>query len=371
MKSEFVYKCKGSVVMWVLRYKLCDAFIIWMLAQKFDRETHRKATGYIEKNSFLKSVGINTNLKKRTQKRWLSRAVEYGFLDNCNDCNFLVRSHRKLVNIALNHISRECENDEFSIPPEVYIKSDREFTRKIDGWVDPNSLLKTKALLYGIVAIQGNNLSRGRENHSRLISMNRRTVQRLSKLADLIEVNRYMLININKLLVRPLCSPRDAIDFVVEIVKKLSKSSRHPFLRRHLNKKPFLAIQLPKHYFSRHDLKEVPATREAIGWVYSGTGCGGRCSVTIARQELPGWNANRFFSSKDLLGGLENLINLHAKRVDEILAADECRLQILNNTGAEDIKPVLFAKPFIWCPAFDAAPYRWKQKSELVRVSSL
>lgn len=365
MQSQ--YKCKGSVVMWILRYRIWDAFTIWMLAQQFDRKTHKKSTGYIEKLPFFNHIAKYIHKQKRTRERWVSRAAEYGFLDNCNDKNFLICSHRKLVQIALDCITRDYENDESKIPPEVYIKGDREFTRKIDGWIDASDLSKTRALLYGIVAIQGNNLSRGRENHSRLINMDRRTVQRLSKSADLVGIDRYMIIDISKLLIKPICSPRESIDSLIRIVKKSNNFSRHPFLRRHILKKPFLAIQLSKHYFSKHDLKEVPATREAIRWFQSGTGCGGRCSVTIARQELPGWNTNKFVLSKDPLGGSENIITLHAKRVDDVLAADECRLQILDSTGAEDIRPVLFANPYIWYSALDAAPCELKrEKSELI-----
>jgi hypothetical protein len=272
-----------------------------------------------------------------------------------------------MVSVAMEHLRRGYQEDPSQIPPEVYLKGDREYTRKLNGWIDTKDMEKTKSLLYGVVAIQGNTISRGRENHGRLINMDRRTIQRLSKRADLVEIQRFLMVDAVRLMVRPACAPREIIDTIISAEMRYKHSPNRHFVRkRRIKSKTFLAIQLPNHYFSKHDIKEVPATREAIGWFRSGTSVRACChDMTRTRIALPGWPSDGIFSDSRTMGADENLVKLHAKRLDDILSVDELRDYVLTRTGAEDIRPALFTRPFIWYPASSAAPYEKTKSTKL------
>ncbi len=350
----YLYKNKASVIQWVLHNDLSDAFVVWMLAQDFDRRHHPKPTGRISSPFFLSWLATAMDVQERTAEKRLEKAIEHGFIDRSNNSKYLITSHRKMVYVALDDQQRRFE-DGNPIRPEDFASNDIEWTRELKDWIDRHSIPNTRALLSGRKMIQDGMLCRGRTRQGNLVDKSRRTMIRWSKKADIETVDRYILFDSFKMLVDASCSPQEAIDAFVKAERKYQKLGYCPTGKQRLHKKhifslckPFLVIQIANSFYSNSDIKEVAAIREVRSWK--------RKAKTNARSRDSGqdsytmWKDGQFIGSKQL--GVDNIpqraVDTACGYISKILEIAECRDIILTLTGAIDIRPVSAASPRAW-----------------------
>lgn len=359
---EQPYKCKGSVVMWVLAHGLEDAFTVWMLCQKRDREYHNGIpSGYIDDPGILKYLAHSFKSSREKARKALGVALRYGFLTPADRPGaYYICSQRKLVFRAMDDQKKRCEEDNSLIPPKVYLKGDVEFTRKFENWVCPTDMTKTKALLYGVMAVQGSPICRGRDNHGRLIEHHRRTVQRYSKNAGIQEQERYLLFDVMRMLIDPACSIKDAVKAFQEAEFIYRKMGHAPIGRQLFHRKTvelatsdlktFLTVQLPNAYSSKLNLNTAPS-RQGSAWLNSesgGTGCQ-NTHVDSHRALVSGLlrgETNKKGSVPDVVP--DRVMAHYISQLSDILEVDECRDVILRKTGARGLRSIRSSRPQAW-----------------------
>ena len=362
-----IYKCTGSVVLWTLYNRLSRGFTVWMLAQKFDRKIHKKPTGYIKEPFFFDWLRTQMGATKRTSKKRLEEAIQAGFLSECGDNKYLVRSYRKMIEIAMDDQKKKFEENKnnSAIPsPELFLKGDRKFTRDFINWVDPKDNNRTIDLLTGVASVQNSVNFRGKLNQSRLIGCHRNTVQRRNKRNNTKESDRFIMISVFQLLEKPDCSIAEAIDAFqgAEKVYRRGKNylrGRQFLHKRTINGRSYLAIQIPSVCSSDLDVMETPSIRESASWLHLKAGGRGHRTVSLSlddsssdgRKRLPllvEW-PHRFERSKEMGRNVPNhVLNNYLSGLKKILSDNDCRDHILEKTGAFGLKSIETCETFVY-----------------------
>jgi len=357
------YKCAGSIIYWALANKLHDAFMVWMLAQKYDRTKHRgKTTGRITSIYFIDWLSKNMSVDKKTAKKRLQRALRYGFLDYLST-GYTITSHRRMVEVAMDDQYRRHSDDQ-GVNPVVLLDADREFTRPFNGWVMPTSMYTTKALMSGRLMQQGTILARGRERQGNLAGCSSRTMIRRTEDADVVVQPRYIRLDPNKMLVEATCTTTDAIDaFTAAEDMYRSKGGQLPGCK-FLHKKYIssahrtcLVIQIANAYCSKSDVKEVPAKHKRHSWIRKSSDPHPRRPIEKAGdslRQLPNsyttWKTGAFVKSVDW-GDIhvpENVLQSMMRYLQDITHDPDCAELIMLKTGATAIKSVYMAEPRGW-----------------------
>jgi hypothetical protein len=347
-----------------------------MLAQQFDRKRNKKATGYIRDAFFLDFITDRMLIQKRTSKKRLEEALQYGFLERCGK-KFLIRSYRSMVKIAMDHHQEKYETDMFNtIPPELFLKSDRKFTLPLKEWIDPTNYKRTIVLLSGIASIQNSINYRGKLNQSKILNCDRRTIQRRKKDDNTREHRRFIIIDVRYLLEKPARPPKQIIKILMEAesIYRRSKNylrGRQLLHNKWINGKNYLAIEIPGVCISTSkNMLETPSIRESARWLHLKSGGLGHRSVsmshvsegvvdpnrstpaseapviydTVGRKRLPllvEWPVH-FVNSRGL-GGTEipdSVLFNYLKAFEDLLNYRECLSHILKRTGAIRTKPI-------------------------------
>lgn len=360
--------------MWTLYNRLTRGFMVWMLAQKFDRKRNKKSTGYVRDAFFFSWLSKTTGTTKKTTKKWLEEALRYGFVRECGSNKYLITSYRKMVEVAMDDQKRkhdECNNNSVIPPPELFLKNDRKFTLDLLEWIDPKSVENSINLLTGIASIQNSVSFRGKLNQSRLLGCHRNTIQRRNKKNNTKEFDRFIIIDARRLLYNPDCTNRRIIDIFKEAENIYRKSNylrgRQYLHRRLINGRYFLAIQIPSACISTLRNMEAPSIRESVRWLHLKSGGRGHRTVSLSlvdttrlyesssssdgRKRLPllvEW-PRRFKNSKDM--GCEvpdYILNNYLRGLTQILSNEHCRKHILHETCATKLMPLSLAEPFVY-----------------------
>ena len=362
--------------MWTLYNKLHGAFIVWFLAQQFDRKRHGEATGYVRDAFFFSWLKDKMGCTSRTARKRLDEALQYGFLEKSGKKRYLIRSYRKMLAIAMNNQYEQYKEDNINIiPPELFLKSDRKFTSVLKDWIDPKDYKKTIALLTGIASIQNSANYRGKLNQSKLLNCHRNTLQRRQKNNNTKESERFIIIDVLRLLEKPSCSPKQIIKIIIEAESHYRRSNylrgRQLLHSKWVNGKSYLAIQIPGVCTSTSKtMQEVPEIREVINWLTLKSGGQGHRTVSLShmsegregshapsrsdkdpvnhdvvgRKRLPLLvELPVHFISSNNLGNAElpnSVLFNYLKSFEDILNSDQCASLILKRTGATRINPI-------------------------------
>jgi hypothetical protein len=356
------YKCTGSVVLWTLANKTHDAFVVWMLAQKYDRgkQKSRKPTGHVGSLYFLEYLAKTMNVTMKTADGRLEKAIQYGFLQQ-TDRGYKITSHRNMIKVAM--ADQERRVDDGAMSPDTFLAADREFTRHLDKWIIPHDMNATIALLSGRAMQQGSILVRGRESLGNVAGCSGRTMIRRTEAADVVEVGRYILLDPQKILVAADCSVKDAIDAFMEAEKKYRRHYHMPMNRLLHSKhvfalqRSFLAIQIANSYFSHSDIKEVPANRVCRQWKRKKRRVPSAAYASDSpipqppgRGSYTTWKSGKFVGSKDLGDSHVPEARLHAvmNQLQTIVDDPDCADLIMVRTGATGLRPVYAGQPRAW-----------------------
>lgn len=355
-----LYKCRGSVVAWSLNNNIEDAFIIWLLSQKRDREYHYKkgqgADGLITDPIFLKYLAKSMDVSRETAGKRLERAVQYGFLNILDKENhYSITSNRKLVKVAMSMQKLQCDKDKSIISPFSFLKNDLQFTRKFENWIDPKDLQKTRALMYTAVSIQRSPLLSSRETHAKILDCHKRTLQKYARVVQLEEFENYLTFDVYKILIDPTTRRYDTIQAFKEAESLYCKLGYTQPGKQFLFTKTFkntlyLTIQLPNTYQSTLDEKIVPA-RAGLVELKSVSGVPVR-KDDLARVFTPK-KANLFtgsISSRDGAHGIipDSIYGYYIRKFENIMEVDECRERVLRLTGSSGMRSVKAADPRLW-----------------------
>ena len=374
------YKNKGSVVIWVLRNNLQDAFVVWMLAQQYDRHQHRKTgqpSSRISSPFFVDWLTTSMAVTRKTAKKRLEKAVSYGFLSLIQDRNYLISSHRRMVEVAMNHQESQYENGKPGRPLD-FLEADREYTMSLGDWIDPKDMYNTVARLSAIKEIQAGILGRGRTCQGNMIDRHRSTMIRRTADTGNTTIRQYVLFDVLKMLVGADCTQMDAINAFINAEEKARSlgyivEGRTLFHKLHVfdYTKPFLAIQIPNAFYNKRVIKEVPANRERRQWL-----C--KAGLTDVRRDVADghkqyqyttWRNGKFLNSQKLGVTTQSPGDLIARTVgyiNRILDIGECFDQILVDTGATGIRNPNAGAPRVWkeiVKASDATPNRSSSNS--------
>ena len=352
------YKCTGSVVMWTLANKLTDAFVVWMLAQKYDRskQVSRKPTGHISSPHFVAWLTKTMNVEPRTTYSRLEKALKHGFLLQ-TDRGYKITSHRKMIQVAMSDQARRHEENK-GLDPSVYLSADREYTRQLSKWIDPRDLDVTAALLSGRAMQQGSILARGRKSQGNIVKCSERTMIRRTEKADVVELGRYILIDPLKILVDADCTLRDAIEAFMMAEKKYREHSHlstckllHSKFIHHL-KRSLLAIQIGNVYFSHSDVKEVPANRRCHqsprkSRRVPSAAYASDSPVPATQDSYTTWWSGRYVGSKDQGDNHvpSNIMDMVMHQFRLIVEDPECAEIIMARTGATGLRSVAAGQP--------------------------
>jgi len=386
------YKCTGSVVMWTLYNRLSRGFMVWMLAQKFDRKRYKRATGYVKDAFFLDWLTKSMSSTRKTTEKRLEEALQYGFLNECGKGKYLISSYRKMVEVAMDDQKRkydECSNNASIPPPELLLKGDRKFTQDFLDWIDPKSVDNTINLLTGIASIQNSVNFRGKLNQGKLLNCHRNTIQRRNKKNNTKEFERFIIIDARRLLHSSDCANRRAIDIFREAERIYRRSNylrgRQYLHRRLINGKYFLAIQIPSVCISSLRNMEAPSIRESVHWLHLKSGGRGHRTASLSlsdttrlyessssldgRKRLPllvEW-PRRFKNSKEM--GCEvpdYILSSYLRGLTDILSNEHCRKHILHETNSTKLLPLSLAEPFVYV-SDDATPSMEKEYLNVTR----
>ena len=386
---DHAYKCTGSVVMWTLYNRLSRGFMVWMLAQKFDRKRNRKPTGYIRDTFFLEWLSTSMSSTKKTTRKRLEEALQYGFLSECGSNKYLVSSYRKMIEIAMDDQKRRYDknkNIDSIPPPELFLKSDRKFTRDFLDWIDPKNVDRTIDLLTGVASTQNSVNFRGKLNQGKLLNCHRNTIQRRNKKNDTNEFDRFIIIDVRRLLERPQCTTRRIIEIFKEAESIYRRSKKYLRGRQYLhhktiNERYFLAIQIPSVCSSDMNIMEAPSIREAVKWLHLKSGGRGHRTVSLSlndttrfyapsssfdgRKRLPmlvEWPPH-FKNSRDMGCILpNNVMTSYLSGLISILSDGPCESFILNETNALKTLPIYLAEPSVFV-ALNATPSMGKGRT--------
>jgi hypothetical protein len=354
------YKCTGSVVMWALANKLHDAFVVWMLAQKYDRnkQKSRRPTGHISSPYFVDWLTKTMNVEPRTTYSRLEKALKYGFLQQ-TDRGYKVTSHRKMIQTAMSDQERRNEENNLkNQDPSTYLAADREYTRQLSKWIDPRDMDATAALLSGRAMQQGSILARGRKVQGKIVKCNERTMIRRTENADVVELGRYIIIDPQKILVDADCTVKDAIEAFMEAEKKYRQHSHLPTHRLLHSKyiapfaRSFLVIQIGNVYFSHSDVKEVPANRRCRqsprkSRRMPSAAYASDSSVPVTQDSYTTWRSGRYVGSKDQGDNHvpDNIMHMMMHQFRLIVEDPECAEIVMARTGATGLRPVHAGQP--------------------------
>lgn len=375
---DHTYKCTGSVILWILNNRLHRAYMVWMMAQKYDRKCHHVATGSIHALSFLDWISISMDCKRKKQERYIGEALQYGFLEKLGH-NFLIRSYRKMVGIGMDHQKRKYDEDKSgcTIPPELFLKADRKFSTDFRNFVDPKSERNTVYLLTEFATIQNSLNYRGKLNQSKILNCSRSTIQRRNRGIIAKRASRFIIIDVMRLLIAPKCSSLQAIKILKEseIIYRKSKKylrGRQLLHQKTINGKRFLAIQLPDMYYSMSGIKETPAIRETVKWLHSPPGGLGYCTIPISHVSSSA--EDDIVVRKSLSLGVEwpirfrdsgdqgsadipiSTLTSYLQGLNDILYHKNCQSFILRETGSPGYKPFSELEPLVWSDVAHATP---------------
>ena len=352
------YKLTGSVAHWVLRNKLDDAFMVWMLARYYDRLTHKdtgRSSGIVYPLPFLEWVTSIMAVTEKTAKERIEKAVRYGFLKP--EWKYIrIVSHRKVTDNALFDQYTRADEAERLLKPcvtaERLLQNDQEYTRELLGFIDFKDRSKTRALLTGIVCVQETPSSLGRKTQGRMINVTRRTVQRRCDNAKLDTKYRYVIMDVSNMLDSD-CRP----DIVVKAFEEAESIYRHShgynilpgrklFHHKYISscKRTALVIQVPSTYSSKLDVKVVPALRAKRKWLQSGMSVDARSFASSGHYNQP---VCRNFGRPKSNRTPDLLVTVCEKYVSQVLEDADCRELILARTGATTIFPVVHADAHI------------------------
>ena len=358
------YKCTGSVVSWALSHKFHDAFVVWLLAQQYDRSKHSgKTTGRITSPFFVDWLAKTMAVEKRTAQKRLEKALNIGFLDHLVR-GYTITGHRRMVKIAMDDQARR-HADGNNIDPRSFLDADREFTRTLDKWIVPTDMKATAALLSGRAMQQGTVLGRGRKRLGKLSGCHARTMIRRTEKADVIAQDRYIRLEPMKMLVDASCGPQDAIKAFVDAEAKFRKLGGNLPGRQFLHSKhimshcsSFLVIQIANSYYCKSDVKEVPARFTRHSWIRkSGLANARRPIETTGHHLRPSkphqyttWKTGAFVKSRSWGDDHvpENVLHVVLQYVQDIVDNLECADLIMTKTGASGIRSVYAASPRGW-----------------------
>ena len=357
---ENLYKNKGSVVIWVLKNNLHEAFVVWMLAQAYDRRQHDgKSTGLVSSPFFTDILTTQMHTNKKTAKKRLEKAVDNRFLCPLDNGKYVITSHRAMVGVAMDDQQRRHEDKQTGNPTN-YLEADREYTMSLGNWIDPEDMYNTVSKLSAVEEIQAGVIGRGRETQGELVGRARRTMIRRTHDTGNTIIKQYILLDAQKLLIDADCSQMDAINAFIraeELARKVSPSfpGRTIFHKKHIFNyaRPLLAIQLPNAYTNHVIIKEVPANRERCQWLRKAglTDVRSIASGGHEQHQYTTWQNSQFLNSQSM--GLTNQSpgNAVARAIeylDMVLEIGECFDQILSDTGASGIRNSNAGNPRVW-----------------------
>jgi hypothetical protein len=357
--NPLFYKCTGSVVQWALANKLHDAFVVWMLAQKYDRSKResKRPSGHISSPYFVDWLTQTMKVERRTADKRLERTLKYGFLQQ-TDRGYKVTSHRKMIQIAMSDQERRNEENNLrNQDPSTYLAADREYTRQLSKWIVPDDMDATMALMSGRTMQQGSILARGRKTQGKIAKCSERTMIRRTKNADVVELGRYILIDPLKILVDAECTAKDAIDAFMAAEAKYRQHGRLPTHKllhsKHIFSlaRSFLAVQIGNVYFSHSDVKEVPANRLCRQWKRKSRRMPSAASASDSsvpnRDSYTTWKSGRFVGAKNQGDNHvpENVVHMVMSQLDLIVNEPECAEIIMSRTGATGLRPVYAGQP--------------------------
>lgn len=390
------YKCTGSTVVWVLRNDLVDAFVVWMLAQQYNRHQNGgKATGKISSGFFLSHIAISMGVGQATAKKRLEKALRNRFLEP-SGVGCWITGHRKLLEIALDDQLRRHQNGE-APDPRILISGDTEYTGEMSNWIIPHDIEATKSLLLGKVLQQWSMIGRGYESQGSLLGLDRRTLMRRIEDANVATYHRYIVFDPRRILVKSsadLSTIHQAFFKAEDLYRSLgfylpgrrffhskyithstlfdsglrtqdfthstfthSNFTHSTFTDSGLANSLYLAIQLSSLHLGLSNTREVPFCRGSRNWMRRAgmaelrtrDSCGleSKDSVKMAsHQYITQTNGGRDGSrNRGDINNLTNIIKMNLGFAQQIIENLECSDLILKLTEAEGIRSIYSGTP--------------------------
>jgi len=378
-----LFKHRGSIVTWALHWGYEDAYAVWCLAKKFNRENSKsgKATGRIRSPYFSTFLARHMNCQRSTAEKRLQRAVGIGFLiEDCNE-SYMIVSSKAIYKAAIEHHEQKYEDNLTEFRSWLIFANDREYTLPFTAVIPSGKLITIRAAMYGLMAVYGSRHLMSRETHAKLLRCSRNTTIRLAHSAGVEELNNYILIDVMSLLYKPECGPVDAIRAFQEAESIYRFGNRKTRGRKLFHsktvkelEKTFLTIQLPNSYTNKLVVREVSLGQER-SWLSSSDRSGGGFNDdrTPAKKAMSDGGHN-LCNSKDL-GSIaipERIVQSHLHVLVEMLEVEECRSHILSASGAQNISPVGVTSPIVWrSKGFvrSATPSFLKKRSDQARAN--
>lgn len=374
-----VHKVRGSIIMWTLHNKACDAFVIWILARNFDiTRNHGKSSGILHKKYFLNYLIKNMKCTKITAQHRLNKAISLGFIEEEGSKYYFITGRNRIAKIAFNKQKDAYDNKVSYYRPTIFFLDDIRYTIKTKDLIDPTDINKTKSLLYGIMAVYGSRHLLSRETHAGILGHSRNTIIKLSKKSGINEIGTYLLINPISLLFQPNCTRSDAIE-AFRMAEKLFRfgyigknrikqtrgrvRGREILQKRRVQEVTYLVVQLPNTFTNAKIKEEIPVKFDSFMALLE-PGEGASRILTSDRTQKPrqagcplpvGSDVDQYGGCKEkLLEGHDTfinswelardislpdkLINRYLVTIRDILEDEKCRSLIMRITGAQNIK---------------------------------
>lgn len=354
---DYPYKVRGSLIIWTLHRHATDAFLVWILAQDFSRARNGgKPSGRFHEKHFINQLAKDMGCNIITAESRLERAIEFGFINEEINDQYLITGRNKMVEIAMKECLSDDSHDKFY---RKIFSNDIEYTVKAHNLIDPKNTQNTKINLYKIFAVHGSQYLWSRNTHAKILGNNRDAIIKLSNRADLDEVGTCLLINPMSLLRNPDCSRLEAINAfknAESLYRQGDKIRGRELLHfrrvdlQDFRPETYLCIQLPNTYWSRSVEKEVPVKFDTYP-VLLGPGNEESYVFTSKRKEQRLESRIRFVTSRERLGQIslpDRLIGAHLDGLHKVLDEPRCHEAILQGTGAEDVVHPTASTVTVW-----------------------
>ena len=378
-----LYKVRGSLIMWTLHNQAQDAFLVWILAQDFARaRNHGRPSGRVHKKHFLDQLIKDMGCIRITAQNRIKRSIKFGFIGEDVDNYYLITGRNNIVKTTIRKQRRNFEEktSDFNLP--IFFSDDRRYDVKAKNLVDPLNLNKTKALLYGIMAVYCSRQLLSRDTHAKILGNKRDAIIKLSKKAGIKEKGTYLLIDPISLLYQPDCTRVDAViafrkaEQIYRYGSERRVRGREVLQRRRVRENTYLVVQLPNTYTSTNIEKEVPIRYESfMALLGPGEGAGrsltpdraqkprpmrhttpasasGKCMDSYGgRKEQSPEGREEFLNSWELAGEIslpDSVTNRYLATLRDILETEECRDVILSATSAQNIRSISSISIRVW-----------------------